>query len=351
MSNLPPLPGFEPIAQSADTPEPRGIGDNNPPAPLIDLEYLQGLNAYELFKDGNIAIELKKIVDAANAAEFDPSTKEGREGITSLAYRVTRCRTTLDGKGKEVAELISGHRSTIKTTLNDVVDKIEKPKLEWETKEKVRKDALVAKVNEVKNSIIFLREPTVAEINARIDMLYGYNTSFNWQEFEDDCMSAVVMENLAALVHRRDNLLKAIADAKELAELRAKQAEEERKAAELAAQAAAVTIEPPKIDPVAHDKLVEELGLPDSFKAETVETPEPVATVFRDTPKPIETQAPTPKPEPVAVDLGAEMQRAKRGEAYFDLMRIPAVGLTDEQAKAIIIAIHLGKVRHVTINY
>ena len=82
----------------------------------------------------------------------DTSTETGRKEIRSLAYRVSRTKTTVDEAGKAFTEelranlkSIDANRSKIRTALDALRDEVRAPVEEWEAAEELRQQAELAK--------------------------------------------------------------------------------------------------------------------------------------------------------------------------------------------------------------
>lgn len=90
---------------------------------------------------------LAKIRAVIDGFTPDLSTASSRDRIKSLAYRVARSKTYLDGIGKrlyqeqvEIPKRISLTRKAVELTLDRWRDEVRQPLTDWETKEKDRVD-------------------------------------------------------------------------------------------------------------------------------------------------------------------------------------------------------------------
>jgi len=93
-------------------------------------------------KDGMQGI-LQEIEDKAMSHVPDIETKQGREDIASLAYKVARSKTLIDTAGKDLTsewrkkvENINDFRKHSKKFLDDLKNKVRKPLDDWEAEEK-----------------------------------------------------------------------------------------------------------------------------------------------------------------------------------------------------------------------
>jgi len=164
----------------------------------------------------------------------DVTTKKGRDSIASMAHKVAKSKTYLDGCGKElVAELkelpkkIDNERKRMRDLLDAWKDEVRKPLTEWEEAE----DARVASLNQRLYAIQKISEidnQTAQELQNDIDWLCALPMDESWQEFQSHAIIARD-KSLAAL---NDALAKRQAyesEQAELARLRQEAAEREQK--------------------------------------------------------------------------------------------------------------------------
>ena len=85
----------------------------------------------------------------------DVATKKGRESIASMAFKVAKTKTYLDGVGKELADVqkeipkkIDAARKLVRDTLDAWKDEVRKPLTEWEEAEQARIDNIKADIAE-----------------------------------------------------------------------------------------------------------------------------------------------------------------------------------------------------------
>lgn len=253
---LPSFPGYEPGApKEPDAPfdggtPVAGVGHNNPPEPVIDLDALKALTPDELFNSTRLAEELAKLEEQAKLFEGDVTTEKGRKAIKSFAYRLTRAQTILDDKGKEKnsglrveIDKTDEKRRDLRKTIDSLIATVEKPVIDWEAAEEKRVTELDLAVQTVRAAGLFTVEPTMNVIDNRIALLEKY-TAYDWQERADEA-KPIVEQGLNTLRGMKATLAERIAQQAELARLREaeakRQAEEQAKAeAEAAAEAARV---------------------------------------------------------------------------------------------------------------
>lgn len=93
---------------------------------------------------------LKPFVEHVRSAvkDFAPdvSTAKGRAEVKSMAYAVTRSKTALDGLGKKLVDQlkdlpkkIDAHRKAMRDELDALAEQVRKPLTEWEEQEALRK--------------------------------------------------------------------------------------------------------------------------------------------------------------------------------------------------------------------
>ena len=119
---------------------------------LVVLEPTTALDVFtEAGKVDTILAQIKQIV-----AEFTPdiSTAKGRAEIASIAHKVARSKTYLDGIGKELVDQykeipkkIDANRKRIRDELDALKDEVRKPLTEWEEAEKARVQFIKDRIN------------------------------------------------------------------------------------------------------------------------------------------------------------------------------------------------------------
>jgi len=176
----------------------------------------------------------------AEAAKLDISTKKGREGIASLAYKIAKSKTALDNLGKEMNEAkraeinqVDAERRRLKEAIQTLQDDIRKPLTDWENADKLRIEAHEEALLVLENAAVFpTPEPTVEEIDARVTEILPLMQR-SWDEFETRAIAAtdVARRDLIAL---RARTVQREADRVELERLREqeRQREIEREAEE-----------------------------------------------------------------------------------------------------------------------
>lgn len=190
--------------------------------------------------------QIRGVVDAFVP---DVSTTKGREAIASMAHKIARAKTALDGVGKDVvAELkelpkrVDKERKRMRDTLDQWRDEVRMPLTEWERIEDERVAAHKAKVDALAACAQALEGKTVAQLRAALEQLQACEVDESWQEFEPEGhhVKAGSLETLQRALAARETYEAEQAELARLraeAEARAKRDEEERTAREAAEQA------------------------------------------------------------------------------------------------------------------
>lgn len=180
----------------------------------------------------------KSLILAVEAVVAEPPTATRtateRKAIASLAYKVARTKTYLDGIGKDlVAELkdlpkrIDANRKLWRDSLDAIAERVRKPLTEWEQAEEARKARILARIHEIKTAVIPVGGYSSKKLAAVIEQIQAIQpTPDEFEEYADEAKAAKekTLETLAIL---RDQKVVEEAQAEELKRLR-----EERAAAE-----------------------------------------------------------------------------------------------------------------------
>ncbi len=206
--------------------------------------YAAAQNAVQIFSEGGLSAVLADIKSKVRkaAAELDISTVEGREGIASLAYKVSRAKTTLDAEGKKLTEewrdkttKVNTERKVAIEELDALKEEVRAPLTAFENKEKDRVAAHEAALKQLSSALNPL-QPGGGLDNATAavleDLFLAYNdlhSDRDWEEFAKRAKDVREAAN-AIFVMRISARQKWEADQAELARLKAE--ETARKAAE-----------------------------------------------------------------------------------------------------------------------
>lgn len=203
---------------------------------------------------GGIDTLIDRIRKEAQSEVPDLSTAKGRARIASLAHKVSKTKVVVDDYGKELVveekkrlALIDADRKKWRDTCDAIRDEIRKPLTDWEAAE-------TARVQAHKDAIEEMRELPRLAMGASSDFIRGLLEKAesvplgdHWQEFAADA-GKVKDETIAILRTDLDRRLKTESEQAELSRLREEaarreQEDRERRIAEEAAERARIEAE------------------------------------------------------------------------------------------------------------
>lgn len=291
-----------------------------------------------VFESKKISKLVKDITREVLSLVPDASTEKGRKEVRSLAYKVSRTKTTLDTMGKDhVAEIkakakvIDDQRKVWRDSMDELRDTVLKPVIEYEQREENRVREIEDRINHIRS---FAQADdgeghffTSTELRGRRDELHALDVDEDtFAEFTEKAQAqwgyaAKTMETLIAG-----------AEAEE-----AKAAEEEKQREEQAKQAKA-----------AEEKRIRE-------EAAAQER----ARIMREQErKRIEEEnAARQKRQEEEAQKAAEEKRVRnkqhRGKVNREVVASlqQHVGMSEAMAKAVVTAIAKGQIQNATINY
>jgi hypothetical protein len=110
-----------------------------------DLVPLETFTPVAIFSQGGTDQLLADIKKAATSEVHDPSTYKGRNAITAMATRVTKSKIRLDKMGKDLADSlnqqlkpINEERKKVRDRLDALKKEVRQPLTDWETAEEKR---------------------------------------------------------------------------------------------------------------------------------------------------------------------------------------------------------------------
>lgn len=329
-------------------------------------------------------------------AEFEPdmATAKGRKEIASLAHKIARYKTTLDGHGKDLvadwkakAKQVDASRKVLRDELDAMKEQVRKPLTDWENAEKAR-------IEKHKQTLELLRELGMNASDLTLDLLeLSEHKAQNidptvLEEFESEghrekeqalrlINAAIVTEKARLEEERKTEEARKAEEAKAQAEREEqirKEAEAKAKAeAEAAAQAERDRVEREKQEAAAAAKAAEERAAREKAEAErkAAEAEERARQAEQDRIRAEERakleaeqaaeKARQEEQQRVAAEKAAEEAARKQreadkqhiaaicNEAKHDLML--ACGLDEEAAKAVVRSVYRGEIRHTVIEY
>jgi hypothetical protein len=170
----------------------------------------------------------------AQASTLDISTPDNRAALASLAYKVGRSKTFIDGQRKNLVSeekkrlaKIDAEGKRIWDTLEALQHEVRKPLTDWEDAEKQR-------VQDHENALILIRTTSllpsmvsVADVESVIQAVEAFR-SREWQEFSKRA-EEVINAEITSLTSALNSARKREEEAAELARLRAEAAAREQK--------------------------------------------------------------------------------------------------------------------------
>ena len=163
---------------------------------LITIEQANKDNALEVFKHENINYIIDKIAQEVKNHEPDVTTKKGRDAIASLAHKVSKSKTFLDGLGRELvsewkasSKLVDNERKFFRDSLDKLRDEARNPLTDYENTEKERIALIQEKLEEFKNTpnLEYRNSSDMAIEIKRLELLV---VGDDWQEFKGEAVIA-----------------------------------------------------------------------------------------------------------------------------------------------------------------
>jgi colicin import membrane protein len=316
-------------------------------AEVLELVAIETLKAAEVFAEGGAAAVVAAIEKTVRAVETDVSTPKGRGAIASLARNVSSAKVKLDGLGKDyVADLkqqaktVDDERRIIKDRLDALRDEVRKPLDAFEAKQQARIDEHEAELARIAQATDFpTPEPTIAEIQDRLDRVRSMGGNRDWEEFAKRAERAREETSTALAA-----MLKAAQDRAELGKLRAEQAAraEQDRIAQAADRAAAEARQEAEAERL---RLAREKAEADIRARLAEERAEQAAAAERQ--RIADEQAAQQREREKR-----EANRRHRGKVHSAIKSALApLGLSDDLAVAVVTAIAKGDVPYITINY
>ena len=297
---------------------------------------------------------------------IDLTTEKGRKAIGSLAYKIAQTKTAIDDAGKALTEGwrkqvndVNARRNTAKDRLQALQDKARKPLTEWEEAEKDRIEACKVVVEDLRLLAIIPHGATSDEIAADLEKARAV---------------AITEEAFAEMFGVATRAKQSAIDALEAALPRAKQAEEnarelerlrtedaERKAKEEAAAAERDRLaaeEKRKADEEERIKNASAIAAKEAEeKAKAELEAKHQAELAEQKRRADELEAKAKEDARVKAETEAEDRRRQEdrehrskimGEVKTDLM---GIGFTEPAARAAVLAIVKGDIRHTRLEF
>jgi colicin import membrane protein len=309
---------------------------------MSDLVVIEQKNVMTVFtRDGAIDPILDKIAKEARSFVGDVSTAQGRKDIASMAYKVAQTKTYLDGLGKalvdemkELPKKVDASRKSARDFLDALKEEVRKPLDDWEA-EQERIEAAKKAAAEA--------EALAKQIESDHELALLMNAEFNRQLEE-----RLRAEAEAKLAHERRIAEEAAAKAKAEAE---EKALAEKQAAEKALLDAKLAQERAEREKLEAEKAAEQAKAEAELRAKMAaeQAEKDKLQAIENERKRIEAVAEAARKEEEARE--ADKEHRKRINNAILKSIIAESGVSDEQGKAIIVAIAGGKIPNVKISY
>jgi hypothetical protein len=332
-------------------------------------------NAVQVFSAPNgLDPFLAKIRAEIDAFVPDISTKKGRDAIASMAYKVAKSKTALDGLGKElvvelkqIPALIDAERKRMRDTLDAWRDEVRKPVDDWEAEQKAIEEKRLA--DEAEAERVRLAEIAARELQEQVDRdheLAIYLYADYLREKEAAAKQAIIDAELAAKAQkeREEQIAREAAENARIEAERAAAAEQQRikdEAARQAAEAQAAIERAQREKAEAEAEAIRQQQAAEQAKAKAKADAEAAAKAAeeraeREKQAAIEAERQRVERERLEaerVQQELEKNRAhvgqKRKEAKEALMLV--CGLSEDVAKSVVMAIAQSKIDNTEIKY
>jgi len=342
---------------------------------MKELMPLEDLNPVTVFSEGGLDELLAKIDKEARSHVPDLETDKGRKAIASIAAKVSKSKTYLDGLGKDLvsewknqAKVVDNKRKIMRDTLDELKIDVRKPLTEWENEEKERVDKITNLLQEILvlgntciEQCLTLSLDTMKENLAEIS---GEDPD-NLREFKDryDDVKSSSIKKIQESIERRE---KHDSDQKELEDLRIEK-EKRDESDRIALEAEKTAEREENIAKEATEKAEREAKAEtdriEKEKQAAIEAQKAAEKRAVDAEKQAKVNADNAakaEREKIEKEKQAEIDAAEKREKNTKhkkkinneaVSSMVAVGLTEKQAKDVVTAIAQNKIKNVSIFY
>jgi len=155
-----------------------------------ELIVTEKINAIQVFTYEGVDPLIKEITQKVREFQPDISTPKGRKEVASLANRVARSKTLLDGLGKTLVQdwktkskIVDESRKKIREELDKLKVEVRAPLTEWEQAAEKKKAELEKVITNIIDLGMGLEYKTAIELQERLDQL-GFDIDFGDDEFK-----------------------------------------------------------------------------------------------------------------------------------------------------------------------
>lgn len=332
---------------------------------LISIEAVQANPLAVFITENGLDPYLAQIKAEVDSFVPDMSTDKGRKEIASFAHKIARSKTALDNIGKDLKasimeqpKLIDAERRRVRELLEGWQAQVRAPLTEYEEAEKARIAEIQAKINEITALPDQLKDHGASSeiIGKKIEEIT--NDKFDYQEVQPDADAAkfVAIQKLttlkaeveqAEIEAKKAEAERIEAEKKAQAEREAKIKAEAEAKAKADAEAAIKKAEQEKLEAQQKAKEAEEKAEKDRLEAAEKAEREKKAAVKAEQDR-IAKEA-QKKADAEARRQANENHRRKINREALD--GLVAIGISQDQAKAIITAIAKNEIPNISINY
>lgn len=306
-----------------------------------ELKVIEKIELVPFFTESDGVDEvLAKIAEEARAHVPDVTTAKGRAAIKANVTLVTKSKTYLESRGKELAaeykeipKRIDATRRKTKTFLEGLQAEVRQKLTEWEAEEQRKKDDEEARI---------AAEKLAAQIESDHEIAILLN-----EKYDRELAEAEAEKERQRIAHEAEIAQKAKERAleefrqRQIAEENARIAAEQEKARQ-AAEAERLRIEDQARKDAEHKAAIERA------EAEKAEAERKAAQAIEDERRRVALEAEQKRLE----DEKRERNKKHIGEVRKAAKEaLIAEGLSEDQAKKIVLAINAGKIPHIKINY
>jgi len=320
---------------------------------MNELMPLENINAVEIFTGKGLDDLINNISNEARSLVPDISTDKGRKELASMAAKVSKSKTYLDGLGKELvsewktkSKAVDDKRKKMRDSLDELKIEIRKPLTDFENIQKERCAKLEAEIVEINvTSRKMLEEwmttPPESMVNYLLSLKENKTDWWEYVDRADDCIEAAKSRISKALDERsKYDTQQAMLESLRLKEAKRDQIERDERIAEEA-----------RIS--AEEKAKEEIEAANERERLAKEQAEIEAKNAAEE----ATRRERKRVEDERIAEEKEQKKRESDKKHKSLINNEAVGgltshgLTDQAAKAVVILIAQGKVPYVSISY
>ncbi|WP_417834714.1 hypothetical protein [Thalassospira xiamenensis] len=342
-----------------------------PEAQSTELVSRESLVPELIFKPGGTDPILDEIAAKARAVlpNADVKTTKGRAEIKSVAYKVAQSKTLLDGLGKDLvadwknrAAAVDVERRRLREFLDKLKDEVREPLTAWEQAEEARVKAINDRIAEIEGMAVSPDIPITGNdagwLEERLEKVMALKIDDSFAEFKANAALAkdeAIGTVSAALGHAKERARIEAEERVEAERIAAEQrAIEEKEAAEREAREKAEAEERAKREAEQREAERRE------WEAQAKQREEAAAkAAAEEAENRIRAEAEEKARQEAEAKAKAEAEEARRAANQEHrrkvnneaLKAIAALGVTDDQAKVIVLAIVSGEIPHVTLTY